>query len=67
MEKPIEEMTYVEFHEYCNDRACDGRWGMKEAIACISMTEEVEAAVKGKFFKRKARENAWKRLKGKYA
>jgi hypothetical protein len=67
MDKTIEEMTYAEFNDYCNDRACDGRWGMMEAIACCGMMREIEGAVKGKWFKKKARENAWKSLKTKYA
>jgi hypothetical protein len=66
MDKSIEEMTYEEFNSYCNDRACDGRWGMQEAISCIGMINEVEDSIKGKFFKRKAREVAWKNLKIKY-
>jgi len=56
----IEEMSYKKFNDYCNDRACDGRWGMLEAIACVGMIREIEDAVKGKlFFKGKAREKAW--------
>lgn len=67
MTKPIEEMTYEEFNDYCNERACDGRWGFKEAIACIGMHDEIETLVKGRFFKRKAREKAWESLKVKYS
>jgi hypothetical protein len=66
MEKPIEKMSYSEFNAWCNERACDGRWSMTDAIACIGMHDEVEAAVKGKLFKRKAREIAWEELKAKY-
>jgi hypothetical protein len=67
MNKPIEEMSYAEFNEYCNDRACDGQWSMQMAIACIGLHDEVETAVKGKLFKRKAREKAWENLKVKYS
>lgn len=63
----IEEMTYKQFDDWCNDRACDGRWSMLDAIACIRMHDEVESAVKGKFFKRKTREKAWENLKIKYS
>jgi hypothetical protein len=67
MDKPIEEMTYVEFNSYCNDRACDGQWGIQDALACIGMMNEVEDSARGKFFKRKARESAWESLKAKYS
>ena len=62
----IEEMTYKQFSDYCNDRACDGQWSMMKALACIGMHDEVEAIVKRKFFKHRAREKAWKNLKVKY-
>jgi hypothetical protein len=52
----IEDMSYKQFKEYCNERVCDGQWSMKEAIACVGMINEVEVAVKGKLFKKKARE-----------
>jgi hypothetical protein len=67
MTKPIEEMSYKEFDDYCNERACDGRWGFEEAIACLGMYDEIENIVKGKLFKRKAREKAWESLKFKYS
>jgi hypothetical protein len=67
MTKPIEEMSYKEFDDYCNERACDGRWGFEEAIACCGMIREIEESVKGKLFKRKAREKAWENLKVKYS
>lgn len=63
----IEEMNYIEFINYCNDRACDGQWSMMDAIACSGMVKEVESVVKGKFFKKRARELAWKNLKAKYS
>jgi hypothetical protein len=27
-------MTYREFKKWCNERACDGYWGLREAIIC---------------------------------
>jgi hypothetical protein len=62
----IEDMSYKHFNDYCNERACDGQWSFMEAIACIGMHDEVESAVKGKIFKCKVREKAWKNLKAKY-
>ena len=34
-------MTYKEFVEWCNERACDGCWGMSEAMNCIAVMEDV--------------------------
>lgn len=35
-------MKFREFVGWCNERACDGRWGMVEAITCIGIMQEVE-------------------------
>lgn len=58
-------MTYKEFCEYCNDRACDSKWSMDEAILCIEIANKINAIVIKPFGiiskKRteKAREIAW--------
>ena len=49
-------MTYKEFKNWCNNRACDGCWGMKEAIICIGIIQEIEIMP---FWKRNKR---WKEL-----
>ena len=46
-------MTFKEFEEWCNDRACDGFWGMIEAIVCIDIISNIR---KLPFWKRK---KAW--------
>lgn len=35
-------MTYKEFYEYCNDRACDGRWSFEEAVFCLSIIDRIK-------------------------
>lgn len=35
-------MKYREFVRWCNERACDGHWGLYEAAACSSIIREVE-------------------------
>ena len=69
MEKLIKDMTYKEFKDYCNERACDGRWSMFEAMSCISIICEIDD-IKDKFlcFIRKKsteqlRERAWEEKK----
>lgn len=43
-------MTYKEFVSWCNDRACDGRWGFRKAKACCEIISIVQSAP---FWKRK--------------
>lgn len=61
----LENMSYQEFRTYCNDRTCDGKWSMLEAIACLEVIKEIDSIkVKGFFKKRetlKARELEWKK------
>lgn len=47
-------MTFKQFVAWCNERACDGRWGMLEAVACIDIVKTVR---KERFLKR---EKIWK-------
>lgn len=34
-------MRFKKFVNWCNERACDGRWGMIEAMTCISIIQEI--------------------------
>lgn len=34
-------MKFKEFRYWCNQRACDGCWGMHTAIVCTSIIDEV--------------------------
>lgn len=43
-------MTFKEFSGWCNERACDGYWGMNTAIICAGIIREVN---KIPFWKRK--------------
>ena len=47
-------MTFKEFVEWCNKRACDGCWGMITAMSCIDLIKTVK---KVPFWKR---EKYWK-------
>lgn len=46
-------MSFKEFTRWCNERACDGCWGMIEAMACIDIMRDVN---KMQFWKR---EKCW--------
>ena len=35
-------MKFKEFVNWCNERACDGCWGMQTAMACIDLIGEVK-------------------------
>lgn len=65
----LETMSYQEFKSWCNDRACDGKWDMMEAMACLHIIDEIDSIkVKGLFKKKAtlaAREAAWKNYKFK--
>ena len=52
-------MKYKEFNDWCNQRAADGCWGLREAIACI----EACSAISNMPFWR--REKAWKQYEGR--
>lgn len=42
-------MKFKEFEAWCNQRACDGCWGMLDAMVCIDIIGEVR---KQRFWKR---------------
>ena len=47
-------MKYKEFNDWCNQRVCDGRWGMKEAMTCVDVCHLFS------HIPRRKREQAWK-------
>jgi len=47
-------MTFKEFASWCNQRACDGMWGLQAAVFCSNLCEEI---YKYRFSFR--RENIW--------
>ena len=53
-------MTYKEFREWCNDRACDGQWGMNTAMFCIKILTQIEdVRITGfHLFKKRAKDEA---------
>lgn len=63
--KRIEDCTFKEFSEWCNMRACDGRWNMNEAIVCIQVVGEVYKT-KPLLGRKKAREKKWLAIRADY-
>lgn len=49
-------MKFKEFADWCNRRACDGCWGLREAICCC---ETAEAVYKFPFW---IREKIWREI-----
>lgn len=49
-------MKFKEFSKWCNERACDGCWGLKEAMYCIGICETIYNT---SIFRRKSK---WKEL-----
>ena len=62
MKKAIRDITFDEFIDYCNDRACDGAWSL---FTALNFTEAVRRVlnVKPLFGRKKAREKEWERIK----
>lgn len=42
-------MKFKEFVDWCNERACDGCWGMNTAMVCIDIMGDVK---KQRFWRR---------------
>lgn len=53
-------MTFKEFHKWCSERACDGRWGFITAINCINAITEINQSP---FWKR---EKAWQKVNNEH-
>jgi hypothetical protein len=66
MNKPVEKMTYSEFKDWGNERACDGLWSMNEALGYIEIRKRIDAIhIKGLFRKKatnKAQELEWQKI-----
>lgn len=63
--KCMADVTFEEFDDWCNRRACDGMWSMAVAMVCIEAVTEV-LAVKPLFSRKKAREKKWQDIKQDY-
>ena len=49
-------MTFKQFKQWCNGRACDGCWGSHDALYCINLIENMK---KIPWWKRK---RVWKKI-----
>ena len=65
----LKTLTYKEFKDLCQERACDGRWSMLEAMVCIDIIETIDnIQVKALGFiplrkkTEQAREEAWQKI-----
>ena len=65
MAKKIKDITFDEFSEWCNRRACDGQWSMQTAMICIEVYDKIYA-IKSIFRKKKKREDEWNKIKADY-
>lgn len=60
-------MTYKEFRDWCNRRACDGCWGIREALICMTAVREVEDVHSWLPWKeKKLKEKKWQEVEAKY-
>lgn len=65
MKKCMKDVTFEEFSEWSNRRACDGKWGYGTAIICLQVHAEI-MKVKPLFNRKKAREKKWQEIKKDY-
>ena len=69
MKNEFTNMTYEEFFNYCEERACDGQWDLNEAILCFGVIKHLQKIRVTTFIfyskkkTRKAREDEWERIK----
>lgn len=52
-------MTYKEFKDWCNERACDGCWGLLTAMICVEIVHDMDHTP---FWKRRKK---WRELEKK--
>lgn len=63
--KNIKDCTFKDFEEYCNLRACDGKWDFYTAKLCLDIIREIYK-IKPLFRRKKARERKWQECKEIY-
>ena len=69
MKEKFKDMSYEEFFNYCEERACDGRWGLEEAVLCLGIIRHMQQIRIYTFMfydtkkTKKAREDKWVRMK----
>lgn len=49
-------MTFKEFSDWCNERACDGCWGMQTAMYCYEIVSNIYK------LPRRHRERSWQEI-----
>lgn len=59
----FERMTYKEFLDFCGQRAADGKWGISQAMVCLTVRGIIEINNKG-FLKKWKKEKEWIELRG---
>lgn len=63
MKKKIRDVTFKEFDNWCNTRACDGRWSLSDAIHCSTICSQI-LSIKPIFGRSKKREKEWEKIRG---
>lgn len=60
--KKMKDVTFEEFSDWANMRACDGCWSMTMAMVSIDVISEV-MKIKPFFYRKRKREEAWEKIK----
>lgn len=60
--KKMKDVTFEEFSDWANMRACDGCWSMTMAMVSIDVISKV-MKIKPFFHRKRKREEAWEEIK----
>ena len=69
MKEKFKDMSYDEFFNYYEERACDGRWSLEEAVLCLGIVKHLQSIRVTTFIfhskkkTKKAREAEWERMR----
>lgn len=61
----IKDCTFKDFSKWCNARACDGAWGLADAMTSATICTKV-CETKPIFFRKKARQKKWESLRNEF-
>ena len=63
MRKQMKDVTFSEFVNWANNRACDGDWDLQTAITCTELIGDIYKQTRHAIFRRKKQEELFKYYK----
>lgn len=56
MKKKIKDVTFAEFVEWANRRACDGKWDLQTAATCCELIGDIYKQTRYVLFRKKKKQ-----------